>query len=96
MTPAGNSSHEKEASAHRRAPPQIALPAAASAPATFVRVAGARRAKMACVGGGASLTEHVGRGRLPEYFAFLHGEVRPQGRLLNHAITSGPGRRLPT
>lgn len=40
------------------------------------------------------LTEHVGRDRLPEYFAFLHGKIRPQGRLLNHCITR-PGSRYP-
>ena len=33
------------------------------------------------------LTEHVGRAQMPGYFAFLHGKLRPQGRLLNHCIT---------
>ena len=33
------------------------------------------------------LTEHVGEDQLPDYFAFLHGKLRPQGRLLNHCIT---------
>ncbi len=33
------------------------------------------------------LTEHVGKAQLPGYFAFLHGKLRPQGRLLNHCIT---------
>ena len=33
------------------------------------------------------LTEHVGRRQLPGYFAFLHGRLRPGGRLLNHCIT---------
>jgi len=40
------------------------------------------------------LTEHVGRARLPDYFAFLYGKLRPQGRLLNHCITR-PGGRYP-
>ncbi len=33
------------------------------------------------------LTEHVGKARLPEYFAFLYGKLKPGGRLLNHCIT---------
>ncbi|HZB29352.1 MAG TPA: class I SAM-dependent methyltransferase [Streptosporangiaceae bacterium] len=33
------------------------------------------------------LTEHVGKANLPAYFAFLHGKLRPRGRLLNHCIT---------
>jgi cyclopropane-fatty-acyl-phospholipid synthase len=33
------------------------------------------------------LTEHIGKGQLPDYFAFLLGKLRPQGRLLNHCIT---------
>ena len=33
------------------------------------------------------LTEHVGERALPAYFAFLHGKLRPHGRLLNHCIT---------
>ncbi len=33
------------------------------------------------------LTEHVGKDQLAAYFAFLHGKLRPQGRLLNHCIT---------
>jgi len=40
------------------------------------------------------LTEHVGKARLPAYFAFLHDKLRPQGRLLNHAITR-PNDRHP-
>jgi cyclopropane-fatty-acyl-phospholipid synthase len=40
------------------------------------------------------LTEHVGRRRLPGYFAFLYGRLRPQGRLLNHCITR-PGNEHP-
>ncbi len=34
--------------------------------------------------------EHVGRARLEEYFAHLHSLLRPQGRLLNHAIGRPP------
>jgi len=26
-------------------------------------------------------------GPAPSYFAFLHGKLRPEGRLLNHCIT---------
>jgi cyclopropane-fatty-acyl-phospholipid synthase len=33
------------------------------------------------------LTEHIGKAELPDYFAFLYGKLRPQGRLLNHCIT---------
>ncbi len=33
------------------------------------------------------LTEHIGRSRMPDYFALLHSKLRPQGRLLNHCIT---------
>ncbi len=33
--------------------------------------------------------EHVGRARLPEYFACVHGLLRPGGLLLNHGITAG-------
>jgi cyclopropane-fatty-acyl-phospholipid synthase len=43
------------------------------------------------------LTEHIGKGRLPAYFSFLHGKLKPGGRLLNHCITrpddSEPARR---
>jgi len=42
------------------------------------------------------LTEHIGKAQLPDYFAFLHGKLRPLGRLLNHCITrpdnTGPSR----
>jgi cyclopropane-fatty-acyl-phospholipid synthase len=42
------------------------------------------------------LTEHIGKAQLPDYFAFLYGKLRPEGRLLNHCITrpdnSGPAR----
>jgi cyclopropane-fatty-acyl-phospholipid synthase len=40
------------------------------------------------------LTEHVGKARLPAYFAFVHGKLRPRGRLLNHCITR-PNDRYP-
>jgi cyclopropane-fatty-acyl-phospholipid synthase len=33
------------------------------------------------------LTEHIGKARLPGYFSFLHGKLKPGGRLLNHCIT---------
>jgi cyclopropane-fatty-acyl-phospholipid synthase len=33
------------------------------------------------------LTEHIGKAQLPGYFSFLHGKLRPEGRLLNHCIT---------
>lgn len=33
------------------------------------------------------LTEHIGAGQLPRYFASLHARLRPGGRLLNHCIT---------
>jgi cyclopropane-fatty-acyl-phospholipid synthase len=33
------------------------------------------------------LTEHIGKAKLPGYFAFLYGKLRPGGRLLNHCIT---------
>ena len=33
------------------------------------------------------LTEHIGAANLPSYFTFLHGKLRPRGRLLNHCIT---------
>jgi cyclopropane-fatty-acyl-phospholipid synthase len=39
------------------------------------------------------MSEHVGRGHLPQYFRTLHAQLRPGGRLLNHAITSLPRRR---
>jgi cyclopropane-fatty-acyl-phospholipid synthase len=43
--------------------------------------------------------EHVGLERLHEYFRNLHSLLRPEGRLLNHAIgrpaKPGDGRRLP-
>jgi cyclopropane-fatty-acyl-phospholipid synthase len=33
------------------------------------------------------LTEHIGEAQLAAYFEFLHGKLRPRGRLLNHCIT---------
>jgi cyclopropane-fatty-acyl-phospholipid synthase len=33
------------------------------------------------------LTEHIGKARLPGYFSFLYGKLKPGGRLLNHCIT---------
>jgi cyclopropane-fatty-acyl-phospholipid synthase len=33
------------------------------------------------------LTEHIGKAKLPGYFAFLLGKLKPGGRLLNHCIT---------
>jgi cyclopropane-fatty-acyl-phospholipid synthase len=33
------------------------------------------------------LTEHIGKAKLPGYFAFLHARLKPGGRLLNHCIT---------
>ena len=38
--------------------------------------------------------EHVGHERMAEYFTTLRGLLRPQGRLLNHAISSVGGSRL--
>jgi len=43
------------------------------------------------------LTEHIGKAKLPGYFAFLLGKLKPGGRLLNHCITrtddTEPARR---
>ncbi len=33
------------------------------------------------------LTEHIGKGQLKPYFAFLYSRLRARGRLLNHCIT---------
>jgi cyclopropane-fatty-acyl-phospholipid synthase len=33
------------------------------------------------------LTEHIGARNLGAYFTFLHGKLKPRGRLLNHCIT---------
>jgi cyclopropane-fatty-acyl-phospholipid synthase len=40
------------------------------------------------------MSEHVGHGRLNQYFATLHAALVPQGRLLNHAISSVGGSTL--
>ncbi|SDG32231.1 cyclopropane-fatty-acyl-phospholipid synthase [Sinosporangium album] len=37
------------------------------------------------------LTEHIGKDQLPGYFGFLHGKLKPGGRLLNHCITRPTG-----
>lgn len=39
--------------------------------------------------------EHVGKARTAEYFGILRGLLADQGRLLNHAISSVRGSRLP-
>jgi cyclopropane-fatty-acyl-phospholipid synthase len=39
--------------------------------------------------------EHVGKARMAEYFTVLRGLLRDRGRLLNHAISSVHGSRLP-
>ena len=39
--------------------------------------------------------EHVGAARMADYFGVLRGLLRPEGRLLNHAISSVGGSRLP-
>jgi cyclopropane-fatty-acyl-phospholipid synthase len=38
--------------------------------------------------------EHVGKRRMAEYFHTLRTHLRPEGRLLNHAISSTDGSRL--
>jgi cyclopropane-fatty-acyl-phospholipid synthase len=38
------------------------------------------------------MAEHVGAAMLPTYAAQLYGLLRPQGRLLNHAISRRPGK----
>jgi cyclopropane-fatty-acyl-phospholipid synthase len=38
--------------------------------------------------------EHVGESRMGEYFGVLYGLLRPQGRLLNHAISRAGDTRL--
>lgn len=40
------------------------------------------------------MSEHVGSGNLVEYFTLLRNSLRPQGRLLNHAISSIGGSKL--
>ncbi|MGH7291104.1 MAG: class I SAM-dependent methyltransferase, partial [Myxococcota bacterium] len=39
------------------------------------------------------MAEHVGLALLPTYAAHLYALLRPEGRLLNHAISRRPGRR---
>jgi cyclopropane-fatty-acyl-phospholipid synthase len=39
--------------------------------------------------------EHVGAARMADYFGVLRRLLRPEGRLLNHAISSVGGSRLP-
>ena len=38
--------------------------------------------------------EHVGRARIGDYFDVIRRCSRPQGRLLNHAISTAGGARL--
>ena len=40
------------------------------------------------------MSEHVGKANLESYYRILHDALRPQGRLLNHAISSVGGSRL--
>ncbi|HSB88276.1 MAG TPA: cyclopropane-fatty-acyl-phospholipid synthase family protein [Ilumatobacteraceae bacterium] len=40
------------------------------------------------------MSEHVGHAKIDQYFATLRSVLRPQGRLLNHAITSVGGSKL--
>jgi cyclopropane-fatty-acyl-phospholipid synthase len=40
------------------------------------------------------MSEHVGKPNLQSYYRILHDALRPQGRLLNHAISSVGGSRL--
>ncbi|HEY0520139.1 MAG TPA: cyclopropane-fatty-acyl-phospholipid synthase family protein [Ilumatobacteraceae bacterium] len=40
------------------------------------------------------MSEHVGHGKLNQYFETLHSVLVPQGRLLNHAISSVGGSTL--
>ncbi|CAG1016665.1 Cyclopropane mycolic acid synthase 1 [Burkholderiaceae bacterium] len=44
--------------------------------------------KVASIG----MFEHVGRARLPEYFAKIHRLLKPGGLLMNHGITAGGTR----
>ncbi|MEN8675012.1 cyclopropane-fatty-acyl-phospholipid synthase family protein [Nocardioides sp.] len=41
------------------------------------------------------LTEHIGIKNYPAYFDFLHGKLKPGGRLLNHSITRHHNRPTP-
>jgi cyclopropane-fatty-acyl-phospholipid synthase len=40
------------------------------------------------------MAEHVGAAMLPVYAADLYAQLRPEGRLLNHAISRRPGPRM--
>jgi cyclopropane-fatty-acyl-phospholipid synthase len=40
------------------------------------------------------MSEHVGSARLAEYYGILHDALRPEGRLLNHAISSIGGSKI--
>jgi len=40
------------------------------------------------------MSEHVGKSHLAEYFSILHRALRPQGRLLNHAISHVGGSKM--
>lgn len=40
------------------------------------------------------MSEHVGKAKIDTYFATLRRALRPQGRLLNHAITSVGGSKI--
>ena len=40
------------------------------------------------------MSEHVGRSNLDRYYGILHGALRPEGRLLNHAISKVGGTRI--
>ena len=40
------------------------------------------------------MSEHVGSARLAEYYGILHDALRPEGRLLNHAISSVGGSKI--
>jgi cyclopropane-fatty-acyl-phospholipid synthase len=41
------------------------------------------------------MSEHVGSAQLESYFGILRRALRPQGRLLNHAISSVGGSKMP-
>jgi cyclopropane-fatty-acyl-phospholipid synthase len=40
------------------------------------------------------MSEHVGHGKIDQYFATLRAALGPRGRLLNHAISSVGGSKL--
>lgn len=41
------------------------------------------------------LSEHIGIKNYPAYFSFLHGKLKPEGRLLNHSITRAHNHPTP-